>query len=129
MTFVSGCVVSFALEDVPEMAATSGTSNLSAAHTERVVSMAIDRAGYVVKEGWPTTVGVELLFAGEQWGATTSTCINALAKELVVLTSSSSFCALLAEDVKLLRSEDRPPLLLRFLLRSSVRRHVASMCR
>jgi len=110
MTFIRWCREPFALEDVPEMAATGGANDLYARHAHRLVFMSIDGSWNSVEESRPATTAREFRAALVERGPTPGARINPLLLVVFVLSSARAFCALLTEDPELLWRQDRPPL-------------------
>jgi hypothetical protein len=71
------------------MSATSCAGDLRTTHAERCICVPVHGSWDIVKERRPATVGVELLFAGEERGTASGARVNSLAEELVVFPTAS----------------------------------------
>jgi len=102
VAFIGRCREPFSLEHMSEMATTGGASDLYAGHGHRFVFMSTDGPRNGVEESRPTTAARELGSALVEGRPTPSARINPLFLVVFVLSGARAFCALLAQDPKLL---------------------------
>jgi len=112
MTFIRRCREFLPLEYVAEMASAGSTGDLCAGHEQGFVFVSIDGSWDSVEESRPTATARELGAALVERGPTPSARIDPLILVVFVLSSARPFCALLAQDPKLLWRQDRLPLFL-----------------
>lgn len=110
MAFVRRCLEFFPLEYMAEMATAGSAGDLYAGHEQRLVLVSINGSWDGVEESRPSTTTRELCAALVEWGSTTSARINPLFLVVFVLSRAGAFRSLLAQDPKLLRGQDCPPL-------------------
>jgi len=105
MALISGGVVTLAFEDMPEMATAGRASDLCTAHEHRLVHMAVDGPRDGVEEGRPATTRFELGTTLVDGSSASPAVVDARRIEFVILSSSRSFSALLAEHFECLWAE------------------------
>ena len=127
VSLVGGSLVAFALEYVSQVSTALCAHDLDSTHAVSVVFVRGDGSRETLEESGPAAAGVELGIGLVEWCVTSGTVVDARIVEVIVLSRTWSFGALLSQDLKLLWSQNGPPLLLRLLNRKRVAiAHVAA---
>lgn len=103
VTLVGRSRVSFALENVTEMATTVGADDLSALHTEGAVGVSGHSTGHSIEESRPAATRLELVVGLVEGGLAASTGVDTLRGHVLVeIAAVRGLGALFAEDAELL---------------------------
>ena len=103
MTLIGGGRVSFALENVTEMAATVGADNLSTLHAESAVGVSGHSTGHGIEESGPAAARLELVVGLVERSLTASTGVDTLRRHVLVKVAAvGGLGALFAKDAELL---------------------------
>lgn len=115
MTFIRWCTEAFTFKHMAEMPTTSCACNFNPPSIW--VRVTIYGSGKTIKESWPSTTRVKFSCGLVERSSTPSTGIDSLVIQLVVFPSAWVLGSFLPQNPKLLRRQNRPPLLIRFLNR------------